>query len=166
MISSTDEQNVDIEKRNMFMEFRIKGTDASNMLSVSIEEASDETISRFDGDNLTMSVSVDSGCFHVTDYPIYGRAVRQLVVFTEALEKCYKTLSGCAEFRSDEWDEDGLSFTLTMKPSGYAQIYGTITGVLPRDNSMSFQLKTDQTFLLETLNQLRAILRLFGKKGV
>lgn len=146
------------------MGFRIKGTDASDMLSVRIEEASEETISRFDGDNLTMSVSVDSGCFHVTDYPIYGRAVRQLAVFTEALEKCFKTLTGYAEFQSDEWDEDGLSFALTMKPGGHAQIYGTITGVLPHDNSMSFQLKSDQTFILETLNQLRSILRLLEKK--
>lgn len=149
----------------MCMDFRIKGIDASNMLSVSIEEASNETISRFDGDNLTMSVSVDSGCFHVTDYPIYGRAVRRLVVFMEALEKCYINLGGCAEFQSDEWDEDGLSFTLTMEPGGHAQIYGTITGILPHDNFMSFQLETDQTFLLETLNQLRAILRLLDAKN-
>ncbi len=142
----------------MKMEFTIRGIDNRDKVSVAFSFPANQDIKCCKDESILLLVSIVSGCFRVDEYSMYGRVMNLLVQFTEDLERCYSTLEGTASFYSDEWDDDGLRFSLTMLPKGHALVSGELVG----DCSLTFRFETDQSFLQETLTELKAILKTFN----
>lgn len=83
--------------------------------------------------------------------------------FFRQFEHCYKTLKGTATLESYE---KNLLITLDFDGLGHVEITGTFNEYHDQ-NKLEFGMKTDQTFLADTLNSLKKIYEKFGDdKGV
>ena len=83
--------------------------------------------------------------------------------FFRQFEECYKTLKGTATLESYE---KNLLITLDFDGLGHVKITGTFNEMYNL-NKLDFEMKTDQTFLADTLDSLTKIYQKFGdNKGV
>jgi membrane-bound lytic murein transglycosylase len=83
--------------------------------------------------------------------------------FFRQLEECYKTLRGTATLESYE---KNLFIKLDFDGLGHAKITGVFNEMHDL-NKLEFEMKTDQTFLVDTLSSLTQIHKKFGdNKGV
>lgn len=80
------------------------------------------------------------------------------------LEQCYKTLKGTATLESYE---NNLLITLDFDGLGHVRITGKFNEYHHSLNKLDFEMKTDQTFLTDTLISLTKLHEKFGdNKGV
>jgi len=81
--------------------------------------------------------------------------------FFQQFEECYKTLKGTATLESYE---KNLLIKLAFDGLGHAKITGTFNEMHDL-NKLDFEMKTDQTFLTDTLTSLRKIYQKFGNNS-
>jgi hypothetical protein len=100
------------------------------------------------------------------NYSVKGRvyiSTGNIYNFFRQFEECYKTLRGTATLESYE---KNLLITLDFDGMGHVKITGTFNEYHDL-NKLDFEMKTDQTFLADTLTSLRKIHEKFGdNKGV
>lgn len=79
-----------------------------------------------------------------------------LTEFASALQKIWENLDGTAEF-DDHYS--GLSFSVTMTSAGHAAIRGQFHPFCSgHDNTLSFEMDTDQSYLALFLTNVRQLL--------
>jgi len=79
----------------------------------------------------------------------------------ESLKKSIATVQGTAYFRTTEKDID---IEIRFDNRGSAVVRGTISPQASLEASLTFRLDTDQSYLLQTMQQLEATLRVFPAK--
>lgn len=83
--------------------------------------------------------------------------------FFRQIEDCYKTLKGTATLES--YDKN-LLMTLDFEGLGHVKVTGTFNEYHDH-NKLDFEMKTDQTFIVDTLDSLKKIYEKYGdNKGV
>lgn len=85
--------------------------------------------------------------------------------FFTAIQKCYDSLGGTADYR--HLYENDLKFSLTMTNWGHAIINGSFREVPHLSNELNFEMETDQTCILEAIKCLKKVKDIFGdSKGI
>ena len=102
---------------------------------------------------------IEVGCYKV-DYDNYYFSTSNLSNFLSELESCYEVLSGSAQYK-DDYEQD-LMFELEMKESGHTKIVGSFQSNLAIGNELKFELNSDQSYLVYTIEDIRNVLELFG----
>jgi len=88
----------------------------------------------------------------------------ELYRFFVELQKCYDSVGGIARFASTEKE---FEMSCEFNRLGHVDIRGRYQECSYIDNTLIFQIKTDQTQVRESLRQLKSIYRLFGdEKGI
>jgi len=83
------------------------------------------------------------------------------VRFLDDLTEALRSLRGTAVFVTLE---SGLKLEITLKAAGHADVFGTIQSqlsVVPSRTRLDFSFETDQSFLSQTVEGLRAVIRQF-----
>jgi len=105
--------------------------------------------------------NVHIGNFKVNDAPVFcstGALYRLLM----SLKQCYQSLEGTASlFHSLE---NNLTFVLSMTKLGHAVIEGEYQEISHVNTKLVFEMETDQTCILSTINELQTIENLFGNE--
>jgi len=83
----------------------------------------------------------------------------ELYRFGKALLLCYDKLSGTAVLESTELE---LALSCEFNKLGHVYIRGKFQPRMDLDNILQFELKTDQTQVIKTLSQLKAVKAVFG----
>lgn len=109
----------------------------------------------FDRSWLSTTTNVKIGCFSGT---INDQCVRveELLNFQNELSNLYKTCSGTAYFSTIE---NWLSFEIKGDGRGHFSCRGKITD--NNENTLSFNIELDQTFLPKILNNLNKIITIY-----
>ena len=82
-----------------------------------------------------------------------------------SLVPCYNSLEGTAEYR--HMYEKSFYFTLKMTRTGHAMIEGVFREYPHLPNNLVFQFETDQTYIQDTIRELKQVEKLFGdNKGL
>lgn len=78
-----------------------------------------------------------------------------------SLEICYNSLEGSAEYK--RYYEEDLEFILNMTQNGHAIVNGTFREYPHLSNMLTFEMNTDQTFILDIINELKKVIEIFNK---
>ena len=81
--------------------------------------------------------------------------------FTDQLEQAVKLLKGTATFSTAE---EGLAVEIKFTTAGHAEVFGSVrsqTSFVPDQSILSFSFETDQSFLAQTVRELKAIIGRF-----
>jgi hypothetical protein len=84
------------------------------------------------------------------------------VQFLTQLEEAVRQLKGTAVFATLE---EGLELEINFKSAGQADLFGRArsqTSLLPKQTVLSFSFETDQSFLAQTLRELKELVRQFA----
>ena len=146
------------------MRFCLRGSDGNDKIEISVLEASEEVpISPCEYD-LTLTVDIDAGCFHVKQATTGLDCVSTLKAFLSELENCYNTLDGEALFEDDSWGPD-FWFRVKMEPKGHAYITGMMRKRWDtREYQLDFAMESEQSFFPETMLQINLILEVLEQK--
>ena len=118
-----------------------------------------DTTSYEDGYDVKGNLHINVGCYTARFEDFYF-ATGVLYRFMEGLEKCYKTLSGKAEYK--HLLENDLEFTLEMTSLGHAKINGTFQENPAVNTKLNFELSTDQTCIKLAIDDIKNIQNIFG----
>jgi hypothetical protein len=105
----------------------------------------------------TLNICV--GCYNVHCEKFYsstGILYRLLI----GLNHCYASLSGIAEYK--HLLEKNLVFTLEMTQNGRALVSGTFMEYYHINNSLTFEMETDQTCIADAIRGLKNVEMYFG----
>ena len=102
---------------------------------------------------------IETGCYKV-DYDNYYFSTKTLGNFLVGLESCYESLSGIADY-IDDYEQD-LIINLEMKTSGHAKVTGSFQANLALGNKLKFEMETDQSYFIYTINDIRNIMEIFA----
>ena len=83
------------------------------------------------------------------------------VRFLDDLNEALRSLRGTAVFITLE---SGLKLEITFKAAGHADVFGTVQSqlsVVPSRTILDFSFETDQSFLSQTVEGLRAVIQQF-----
>jgi len=140
--------------------FCLRGNTKDEKIEVVIEElfGFPHEMSYDGGYDFRGTLNIRAGSFAVNNATIEG-STGALSRFFSSLKQCYQSLDGTAEvYRS--LDEEFV-FSLKMTKLGHAVIEGKFLDP-HSSNKLIFEIKTDQTYMFATINELRDIENLFG----
>jgi hypothetical protein len=86
---------------------------------------------------------------------------RDFVEFLAQLEKAVDSLNGAATFTTLE---EGLHIEIKFNHAGHADLFGRArsqTSMVPEQSVLSFSFETDQSFLAQTVRELKGIVMQF-----
>jgi len=89
-------------------------------------------------------------------YSSTGMLYRLLLSLTD----CYNSLEGTATYK--HLYEDDFKFSLTMTNYGHAVVEGAFQERADLPNKFVFQMETDQTYILNTIGELKKVVKVFG----
>ncbi|WP_139997450.1 hypothetical protein [Paenibacillus paridis] len=121
-----------------------------------------KTTSHFGGYDVKGTVEIKSGSYFVMGELWFSTG--EIYLFYNQLVQCYKDLEGVAKFCSSETN---LEFEIKFRNRGQVFIQGAYKEFESLDNELKFEIESNQSFYLETLEGLREIVNLYGDlKGV
>ena len=88
-------------------------------------------------------------------------ATHDFARFTDELEQAVKVVNGTASFSTAE---EGLAVEIKFTTAGHADVFGSVrsqTSSVPDVPVLSFSFETDQSFLAQTVRELKAIVSRF-----
>jgi len=133
------------------------GGDKHERLEITVAGYERPVSGDYDDDNwLNVTVSVAAGGFRGS----FGAAFQaaELVEFAEALSRLYEVLSGEVCF---ETLEGQLSLAITGNGRGHVELRGEAWDQPGIGNKLSFGLQLDQTQLLQSVQNLKAVVAAF-----
>ena len=141
--------------------FTLKGSAKNDKIEMLIEEVYDfpDRTSHLGGYDFRGTVNIQIGSFMVNDARIFSSTGTLYRLFT-ALQQCYHSLEGTATFCN--YYESEFTFHLNMIKLGHAVISGEYQQYLHLNTKLIFEMETDQTCILATIQDLQHIIRLFG----
>jgi hypothetical protein len=77
-----------------------------------------------------------------------------------SLTACYNSLNGIVEYKR-LWEHD-FQFVLKMTGHGHAVVEGEFRERPDCNNNLVFEMETDQTCILSTINDLKKVAEIFG----
>jgi hypothetical protein len=86
---------------------------------------------------------------------------RDFTEFLAQLEKAVDSLNGSATFTTME---EGLHIEIKFNHAGHANVFGRAgsqTSIVPEQSVLSFSFETDQSFLAQTVRELKGIVTQF-----
>ena len=145
--------------------FSLKGTTENEKIEVIIEKIYGNHINcSYDGNDFKGTVNIHIGSFVVNDALFYSStgALYRLLV---SLKQCYDSLEGTANFSHPY--ESNLIFDVKMTKNGHAVVEGEYQEFSHINTKLIFEMKTDQTCILATINELKCIVEHtgFGERG-
>lgn len=121
-----------------------------------------ETTSHFGGYDVKGIVDIKSGSYYVKGELWFTTG--ETYEFFNQLDRCYSDLQGVAVFCSSEAN---LKFEVKFINLGQVVIEGYFKEFYDRDNELKFEIESNQSFFVETLDGLRKIATMYGdQKGV
>lgn len=142
----------------MYFEDVIKlNSDNGDFICFEIEEITCFPHSQdIDGYSIMCTLKINAGCYKV-EKERYDTSAGAFMRFKEELEKCYKNLCGKASFFNFYLENDDLNFCVEMTKNGHAIISGEYKESFEKCNCLRFEFKTDQTYILHTIEDLKRI---------
>lgn len=98
------------------------------------------------------TLSILAGCMQL-EQPVFYSSLGALRVLRKGLEECTRSLTGKAVF--EQAYEADLTFQVEMQTQGHATITGSYQEQGPSSNRLSFQIKSDQTYLEQAIRDLK-----------
>ncbi|MBS1772214.1 MAG: hypothetical protein JST82_05095 [Bacteroidetes bacterium] len=93
----------------------------------------------------------------------YYTSTGEIYQFYKQLETCNESLSGIAEYESQE---SPIKFTIQYTDFGHVTISGICEDIY-NNNKLKFKFESDQSFIQQTLIELKAIVDRYGDmKGI
>jgi hypothetical protein len=140
------------------MEFSIKGENG-DYLKISLKEVHGfpESTSPFGGYDIDSFIEIKVG-----SYSVQGNlwiTTGNIYDFFNGLQRCQKSVKGSASLRSYE---NNLSLTINYDQNGHTLVSGEFIELNYKLNSLKFQIESDQSFINETLSQLKRIHEVYG----
>lgn len=121
-----------------------------------------EKTSHFGGYELQASLKIKSGNFNLKSS--YYTSTGELFMFYEQLKKINEKVSGKANYSSYEAN---LKLDIEYDKLGHVNVSGSFIENTFYNNKLSFEFETDQTFITQTINDLKVIVDKYGGlKGV
>ncbi len=106
------------------------------------------------------TLEIVSDGYRVKKQGVYS-VTEALYAFSNALELCYNTLEGSAEYRLAY--EDDFTFTVSMRDGGQAVIKGRFQSRHDIENILSFEIATDQSCFLSVINSINSLKKIYGE---
>ncbi|MED4797187.1 hypothetical protein P9683_20010 [Priestia megaterium] len=113
--------------------------------------------SHFGGYDIEGTVEIKSGNYYVLGELWF--TTNDMHEFYQALNKCYNTLQGVATFINYE---TSLQIEFEFNDLGQVFIQGYYREKPYLKNVLQFEIESDQSFILATLNELKAFLSQYG----
>ena len=98
------------------------------------------------------TLSIRAGCMQLKQ-PAFYSSLGALRVLRKGLEECTRSLTGKAVF--EQAYETDFTFQVEMLSQGHATITGSYQEQGPSSNQLSFQIKSDQTYLKQAICDLK-----------
>ncbi|MFS8602707.1 hypothetical protein LRO89_08895 [Priestia megaterium] len=138
----------------------IRGKQGSIQIKSGKKHGSSNRKSHFGGYDIEGTVEIKSGNYYVLGELLF--TTNDMYEFYQALNKCYNTLQGVATFINYE-----TSLQIEFKFSNLGQVF--IQGYYREkpylENVLQFEIESDQSFILATLNELKTFLSQYGDVG-
>jgi hypothetical protein len=142
--------------------FRIPGQDG--FIEIHLDEifGFPEKTSHFGGYDVKGTVHIKSNGYSIKDNLWFSTG--KLYNFYHELSICYDKLEGSAKFISSEAN---LDFSMFFDKSGFVKINGIYVANYAINNRLEFEIKSDQSYLKESISQLKKIVIKYGdNKGI
>ena len=146
--------------------FCLVGIDGEEKIEMTIEKVFEfpKTTSYEGGYDFTGTLIIDVGSYKVYSEEFYS-STGILFRLNASLMKCYDCLKGTAEYK--HLLENCLTFEVKMTEFGHAIISGVFREASRSPTELVFEFETDQTCILDAIDDLKKIEKLFGDgKGV
>ncbi|TCZ79319.1 hypothetical protein E0485_05495 [Paenibacillus albiflavus] len=138
--------------------FLIKGEE-KEQIKVSLNEVYGfpDTTSPFGGYDVRWIVEITSGNYYTTGELWYTTG--EISLFYEGLLKAYKNCSGILQYITYETN---LEISLEFIKLGKLEVKGRYKERFDKDNELIFCFETNQSYLIETIEQLQQIHNKYG----
>jgi len=137
--------------------FEIKGDNGLLRISISEVFGFPNQTSHFGGYDCRADIEIRvpsyfvKGDFYTTTGEIFN--------FYEALNKCQKEIKGDAKYSTSEGN---LELNVNFDELGHTEVYGRFQQTMGIGNNLSFEIKSDQSFIKYTVYQLLEIFKKYG----
>ncbi|MFB5193261.1 WapI family immunity protein [Alicyclobacillus fastidiosus] len=116
--------------------------------------------SPFGGYDVQGTVEIKSGSYYVKGELWFTTA--EVYEFYNQLLQCWADLNGTAVF----WTcETSLKVEVTFNSRGQVTIEGCFKEFAHEENELKFKIQSDQSFFVETIDGLKAIVQYYGDKN-
>jgi len=141
--------------------FRINGNNGTEKIELTINEIFDfpERTSIEGGYDFKGDLIICVGSYEAR-FKDFFSSTGILYELLTSLTSCYNSLDGVAEYK--HLYEGDFRFTLKMTSLGHTIIEGVFQEYPHLSNKLIFEMTTDQTCILNAINELKQVERLFG----
>ena len=138
------------------------GTDGEEKLEMIITHVFSYNDS-YDGIDFKGRLNIKTGCYEVSCNRCFF-STGALERFYEDLKTCYNTLKGEAGY-AEMFSHDGeLLFSVVMTKHGHAEVNGYFEETTSNSNKLIFNIKTDQTHIEKSLEDIKMVLLKWKKQ--
>lgn len=147
-----------VEKRDAIMnQIKIEGKQGFIQIKSEKKYGFSNKKSHFGGYDIEGTVEIKTGNYYVLGELWF--TTNDMYEFYQALNKCYNTLQGIATFINYE---TSLQIEFEFNNLGQVVIQGYYKEKPYLENVLQFEIESDQSFILATLNELKTFLSQYG----